>query len=639
MPPSRDLRNRLSPRRTANRDLNQSSDTALDSNSGRESYVRDIIVRPSDPEVEPEALPLRKVESPKESRLSPESAARRLIQALIGRGVDTFFGVPGGPVCPVFEAIRLEPRAKLIESRHESHAGFAATLFQRATGRVPALVVTAGPGVTNAITGIASASLERAPMLVIAGDVAWASSGRVMAQNSGPEGIDLEAMLAPITRAQVRAAHARSVVTQALAALDCACDARNPGPALFVLPLDRAMEACDDIEVFAALSALPSSPPRAAVARCASWLSAAARPLIVLGAGCRGHERALTALIERANVPFVTTPRAKGLISERHPLSLRNAGMAASLWARRYTAEPVDLCVVMGTDLDDTSQGPTRYVGAEGRLVHVDLDARVFGRNLPTAMGLTCDTGRFATMLCEELEPLPTNCAGTELLTEVKRGSPFDVEEPGADFAVPIRPHRLLAELEATLGEETRFVTDIGEHMLFCLHYLTAKSRDAFHVQLNLGSMGSGIAGAVGLGLADRSRRVVCIAGDGGMQMSGMEALVAVREQLPILFVVFNDGRYNMVHHGMRQIFGEASQYATPHIDFAAWARSFGLPGVVIRDPDELASAPVRELLARKGPALIDARIDKSTRIRGAGRVEALQHMSMLPRRADTEAV
>jgi acetolactate synthase-1/2/3 large subunit len=196
-----------------------------------------------------------------------------------------------------------------------------------------------------------------------------------------------------------------------------------------------------------------------------------------------------------------------------------------------------------------------------------------------------------------------------------------------------------LAELQSTLGEDTRFVTDIGEHMLFCLHYLTADSRDAFHVQLNLGSMGSGIAGAVGLGLSDRSRRVVCIAGDGGMQMSGMEALVAVREQLPILFVVFNDGRYNMVHHGMRQIFGEASQYATPHIDFAVWARSFGLPALVIRDPDELSSAPVRELLARKGPALIDARIDKSTRIRGAGRVEALQHMSMLPRRADTEAV
>jgi acetolactate synthase-1/2/3 large subunit len=166
--------------------------------------------------------------------------------------------------------------------------------------------------------------------------------------------------------------------------------------------------------------------------------------------------------------------------------------------------------------------------------------------------------------------------------------------------------------------------------MLFCLHYLTARSCDAFHVQLNLGSMGSGIAGAVGLALADRSRRVVCVAGDGGMQMSGMEALVAMRERLPILFVVFNDGRYNMVHHGMRQIFGEASDYATPPIDFASWARAFGMPAQVIERPGSLTRFNLEALLAHGGPALLDARIDASTRIRGGGRVEALQHMSML---------
>ncbi len=122
----------------------------------------------------------------------------------------------------MFEAIRLTPGARLIESRHESHAAFAATLYHRASGRIPAVVVTAGPGITNAVTGIASASLERTPMLVIAGDVAWASSGRRLAQDSGPEGLAMERMLSPITRIQVRAAHARSVVSQALAALDVA---------------------------------------------------------------------------------------------------------------------------------------------------------------------------------------------------------------------------------------------------------------------------------------------------------------------------------------------------------------------------------------------------------------------------------
>src|ERR1700759_3080036 len=129
------------------------------------------------------------------TQLSPTSAARRLVEVLVSRGVDTFFGVPGGPIAPIFEAIRVTRGARLVESRHETHAAFAATLFHRATGRVPAVVVTAGPGVTNAVTGIASASLERAPMLVIAGDVAWATTGGRMAQDSGPEGISAETLL------------------------------------------------------------------------------------------------------------------------------------------------------------------------------------------------------------------------------------------------------------------------------------------------------------------------------------------------------------------------------------------------------------------------------------------------------------
>jgi acetolactate synthase-1/2/3 large subunit len=179
-----------------------------------------------------------------------------------------------------------------------------------------------------------------------------------------------------------------------------------------------------------------------------------------------------------------------------------------------------------------------------------------------------------------------------------------------------------------------RYVTDIGEHMLFALHYLTASAPDSFYVQLNLGSMGSGIAGAIGLGLADRTRPIACIAGDGGMQMSGMEALVAMRERLPILFVVFNDSRYNMVHHGMRQIFGAAHTYDTPQIDFTTWASSFGMPAAKITKPGDLTPALVLGLLASGGPALLDVRIDASVRLRGGGRVEALQHMSMLSQSA-----
>src|SRR5690606_12758620 len=149
--------------------------------------------------------------------------------------------------------------------------------------------------------------------------------------------------------------------------------ALRPGPALLVVPLDRATAPAPAVEIFEPQQAYTLRAPKALLEKTVAWISEARRPLLVIGAGCREHAAWLRHLVDVLDVPFVTTPRAKGLVSELHPRSLRNGGMAASLWARRYTAEPVDVTLVLGTDLDDTSMGPTPYVGLGGRLIHVDI--------------------------------------------------------------------------------------------------------------------------------------------------------------------------------------------------------------------------------------------------------------------------
>jgi acetolactate synthase-1/2/3 large subunit len=286
---------------------------------------------------------------------------------------------------------------------------------------------------------------------------------------------------------------------------------------------------------------------------------------------------------------------------------------------------------VLGSDLDDTSVGATPYIGPGGRLVHVDLEARVFGRNLPTALAVTADLGVFA----RELEALV--CArgfrstrGEALMREVRARSPFDVSDFESDARTPIAPHRAVADLARAAAEGARFVTDIGEHMLFALHYLTARRPLDFNIQLNLGSMGSGIAGAMGLALADATRQVICICGDGGMQMSGMEILTCLKQRLPVVYAVFNDSRYNMVHHGMTQIFGHTGDHGAPTVDFASWAASMGIPSRTIRHGGEIDRELLRSFEERGGPALLDIRIDPEIRLQLGGRVEALQHMSML---------
>jgi len=564
----------------------------------------------------------------------------RIVEALIERGVDTFFGIPGGPICPIFEALRLCEGATLIESRHEANAGFAAAAYYRATGRPAGVVVTAGPGATNAITGITSAYLENIPVFVLSGDVAWSSHGGRLAQNSGPEGIDVEQLYSSITRTQLRITNGRSAVSQVLAALDTALSFTQSGPVLVVLPIDKATEPAPALRLPPPLRHTTIAASDDSVRFTAKTLANAERPLLVLGAGCLKHAEWVRQLVDVLDVPFLTTPRAKGVVSEEHPRSLRTGGMAASMWARAYTSGGVDAALVLGSDLDDTSVGPTPYLSPGGTLVHVDLNPLVFNRNLPTSLGITADLAHFA----DEMYQIVTreglrNGRGRALMRAVKQSSAFDVEDFRSDIDFRIPPHRAIGDLQSSAGPRARFVTDIGEHMLYALHYLVARGPQDFHIQLNLGSMGSGIAGAIGLAVADPSRPVICICGDGGMQMAGGELLTAKKLRLPIVYAIFNDSRYNMVHHGMKQIFGSTDGYETPTVDFSVWAGSMGISARIIRQGGEIDAALIESLLADGGPVVLDIRIDREQRIRGGGRVEALQHMSILSQQAEQSSL
>jgi acetolactate synthase-1/2/3 large subunit len=562
----------------------------------------------------------------------PETAATQIVNALEAMGVDTYFGLPGGPVMPLFDAILRSPGATLIESRHETNAVFAAIGYWRATGKVPVVVVTAGPGATNAVTGIVSAHLERVPMLVICGDVAWSSSGGKLLQSLGREGIGIEDMLKNVTRATVRVALSRSAASQALAALKYANASENPGPALLVLPIDCGAQPTDLQQIESIRTAVTSHIDDHVVIDVAEQLSQARRPLIVVGAACRPHAAAVQRMIEQLRIPFMTTPAAKGIISEDHHYSLRNGGMAASWWARRYTAGGCDVTLVIGTDLDDVSVGPTQPIAPDGTLIHVDLDSTVFNRNVPTRLGITCELGAFAKRLREVSRELGLqNRQAGFVMAEATEGSPFDCEGFRTDASARITPHRVIHDLEVAAGPHTTFITDIGEHMLFGLHYLTATGPSSFAIHLALGSMASGICSAIGHAIGNRDRRVVCICGDGGMQMAGTELLVALKLKLPIVYAVFNDARYNMVYHGYKQQFGAEQAWETPWVDFVAWARALGMPAARIEKPGEI-TAELLDRLTRPGlPVVLDIRHDPDVRIRGAGRVEALQHMSAPP--------
>lgn len=601
------------------------------------SYVRELKPREPSPRGFAPGLVPPLMDAPASlPSFEAKTAADGIVDALVAAGVDTFFGIPGGPVSPVFDSILRHPGARLVESRHESAAAFAATAYYRASGRVPAVVVTAGPGATNAVTGVCSAHHESVPLMLIVGDVAWAANGGRLLQNSGPEGIDVESLFENMCRRRVRVTSPEAARSQATAVLEAATNPADPGPALLVVPIDRGAAPTPGIRISRTEMKQVYAPDLELVREVCGWLSQAEHPLLVFGAGARAHSEALRRLVDALDVPFVTTPKAKGVVSEEHPRSLRHGGLAASMWAREYTKIGVDVAVVLGTDLDDCSVGPTPYVKPGGRLVHVDRDATVFNRNLPTTLGVVSDVGAFVAAMYEMVvaEGL-RNTRCRPKLKELHAQSPFDDASFGGDDQSLITPQRAVVELQQAAGPDATFITDIGEHMLFALHYLTAKGPQAFQIQLGLGSMGSGVSGAIGAAVGDPSRQVVCICGDGSMQMAGMELLVAAKERLPVIFAVFNDARYNMVYHGYKQVFGREAQWSTDFVDFAAWARSMGIPGVRVNHPGEMRAQLFERLSELGGPAVLDIRIDRDVRLAGGGRNEALQHMSMLSNTAE----
>jgi acetolactate synthase I/II/III large subunit len=272
--------------------------------------------------------------------------------------------------------------------------------------------------------------------------------------------------------------------------------------------------------------------------------------------------------------------------------------------------------------LDDCSVDGTPVRSPLTTVLRVDHDPNSIGALKDTF--IRADAGMFATALAREWSTLGhRNAQLTERVRTLKLGSPT-FEDTAKDDV--LSPARALRDLETTFGRNARYVSDIGEHMLFALHYLNIE-QGSFSLHLPFGSMGSGICGAIGESM--KGETVVCICGDGGMQMNGMEVLVAAQRSLPVIFAVFNDARYGMVYHGFKHAYGRDVPWETPWVDFVTWARSMDIPALRITHPGQLTATAVERARIKPGPMILDMRIERSMPFPMTSRNDALRRLSM----------
>jgi len=546
-----------------------------------------------------------------------DTAAKFLVDDLLSQNINTYFGIPGGPIVPMFDAVLRTPKARLIQSKHETAALFEAIGYYKVTGKIPVVLVSAGPGITNSLTGLHSARALNIPLFLICGDVDWRTNNYILLQNGGPEGINIKDTFAPHVERVILLNNSDTVSREVISAIS---NRQTNKPFLGILPINVSNHLIDKPKFFIGKKSKSFDFSFDFADDLYKLLDNANKPLLVLGNGATHFNYRIESLVNHLGIPFVTTPQAKGLVSEKHSLSLRNCGLAASKWIKDYLVEKPDLVIVVGSDLDDCSIGSTEFIGENTYLYHVDINSSVFDRRYKTSFPVLLDIKDF----CDGVLQKPFRQFRTDLISDIKANSPFNISNFAEDDNIPVAPHRVTADLEKA-APGTRIVSDIGEHMLFCLHYLT--SHNNFNIDMGLGSMGSGICTSIGMCLADK-KPTICICGDGGFQMHGMEILTAIKNNLPIIFAIFNDARYNMVYHGFKNFFNREEHLGeTDYIDFVKLAESLGISGYLIDRPGQIDSLLLDNIFNQNRPAILDIRIDRNICMVGAGRNEALKHM------------
>jgi acetolactate synthase-1/2/3 large subunit len=546
-------------------------------------------------------------------------------------GVEYVFGIPGGAIEPFYNALaRSERRGgpRAIVARHETGAAFMADGYARNTGKLGVCCATTGPGATNLITGVASAYENHIPMLVITAQTPLSTFGRGALQESSCTGVNTVELFHYCARYSTLVSHVEQFEHKLITAIMTAFSSPM-GPAHISVPMDIMRSPYPYSGPSYSLPKLLDKPALfdyEAVEKLCEELMESKAPVFLIGDEAGEAIGSILTLAIRLGALLIVTPHGKGLVSPFHPLFRGVIGFSGHDSAQQLLTDPqVDRIFVIGANLGEwASNGWDRRLFSQ-RLIHVESTEANLAK---TPMAALHVRGRIKTIFEQVLERFNTEASAINVRNEEapvswERGRRFfalDDEEGYDSDDTPIKPQRLMRDLPSLFPPNTHYLADSGNSFSWAIHYLhpydrrMSGQRDGrrglFQVAMEFASMGWAIGSAVGVALACPGDPVVCLVGDGSMLMAGQEITVAIQEELPVIFVVLNDSAYGMVRHGQKLTGGESIGYKLPRVDFAAFGESMGVPGYLIQSPADLCGLDASRLCSRKGPTLLDVRID-----------------------------
>ena len=605
--------------------------------------------------------------TPASESAQPFTFADLIVSYLVQIDVEYIFGVPGGGIEPLYNALArhlrqpadlasrqlavnslvpMRQRAnkshiKPVISRHEAGAAFMADGYARETGRLGVCCATTGPGATNLITGVASAYTDRIPMLVITPQTALPFFGKGGFQESTSDAIDIVGMFEHCTQYNGLVSHPDQLEGKLYTALLNAF--RRPrGPVHLSIPMDILNahvtgETCG--YQVAHLFRQPRSMDDESYQVLEHALDNSKKQVLFLGGGSRHAIDIIMAYAELTNTPIVTTPAGKGWVNAYHPLYRGVFGFAGHSSAYDILAdEDVDMILAVGTSMGEMSTSGWNKQLMNSKLVHISASPEDFARTPMACLHLAGDLRTIFANLHKDyllsterkFEVASSFYLNNKQESDEYIPSKVKVHEPESvdSDTTPLKPQRLMSELARLFPKQTRYVVDTGNAFSWATHYLFLDNVGMQRSSFTFGAMGWAIGAAVGTALGERQHPVVCITGDGSYLMSGQELTVAVSEQLSVIFVVLNDNALGMIKHGQRLSGAEQIGYAMPPVDFAKVARGMGAQGYTIRSAEDLAQLDIDKICNGNGPTLLDVYIDPEAIPPMGARVKTLQQQN-----------
>ena len=538
------------------------------------------------------------------------TGAQALVQSLIDQGVEVIFGIPGGVMIPIYDALYGRTELKNLLMRHEQGGAHAADGYARATGKVGVCLATSGPGATNLVTGIATAYMDSVPMLAITGQVKTTALGKDSFQEADIVGITM-----PVTKHNYLVKDVKDLPRIIAEAMYVAGTGR-PGPVLVDIPMDVSVSQIDyqpvksvDIRSYKPDIEINESDIDTVV----QMIDSSEKPLIYAGGGVisSGASKELTELSNRTHILVATTLLGKGAIPEDNPHALGMLGMHGTAYAN-HAVHNCDLLIAVGARFDDRVTGKLTAFASKAKVVHIDIDPAEVGKTVQVDASIIGDCKEILKRISAKLKNREMTAWNKQIMkwrSDFALNCPTDGER--------VLPQCVINTLSELTKGEAIVVTDVGQHQMFsALYYKVTKER-RFLSSGGLGTMGYGFPAALGAAVGCPDIPVFAICGDGGFQMTLQELAPAVQYKIPVKIILMNNGYLGMVRQWQELFWNK--RYSSVDIscqpDFKALAEAYGAVGIRVDKMSEVEGALKKSLEINDRPVLMDFRIAREENV------------------------